>query len=113
MRQDVASRWLAGRSRKSSMTKLPRACAHADADHAHSIRPFGACVLIGIFVTLFGARDRIDSETESGGNLGSFLIEYALDDVNVSPQPEEALKRLQAGLSQVRPISVRYLANSE
>ncbi len=70
-------------------------------------------VIIAIIVTLFGAEDRIDSEIDSGVNLGSLLIEYALDNVSASSQPEEALKRLQLELTKVRHISVAYQTAAE
>ncbi|MEJ0095073.1 MAG: ATP-binding protein [Methylocella sp.] len=69
----------------------------------------GLGIAIAIFVTLYDSKSRIDSEIASGVNLGSLLIEYALDNVSVSPDPEEALKQLQLELSKVRHISVSYL----
>ncbi len=73
----------------------------------------GLGVVIAIFVTLYDSKNRIDSEIASGVNLGSLLIEYALDNVSVSPDPEEALKQLQLGLSKVRHIAVAYLPSPE
>jgi two-component system, NarL family, sensor histidine kinase UhpB len=65
-------------------------------------------ILTAIAVTLNDAESRIRSESVSGVNLGSVLIEYALDDVATSPHPEAALRRLQTELQNVRHISVRY-----
>jgi two-component system sensor histidine kinase UhpB len=73
----------------------------------------GFGVVVAIFVTLFDAKGRIDSEIASGVNLGSVLIEYALDNVGASSDPEAALKQLQLELSRVRHISVSYLVGPE
>jgi len=65
-------------------------------------------IVTAIFVTLYGAKDRIRSEMASGVNLGSILIGYALDDVVVAAEPEEALQQLQDELAHIRHITVRY-----
>src|SRR5208282_1760020 len=61
-----------------------------------------------VVVTLYDAKSRIQSESASGIDLGTILIEYALNDVAISPDPEAALRRLQTELENVRHISVRY-----
>jgi two-component system sensor histidine kinase UhpB len=72
-------------------------------------------LVIGIFAatitTLYGARDRIHSETESGVNLGSRLIEYALNDIAEAPHPDEVLRQLREDVAHVRHIKVAYLAD--
>jgi two-component system sensor histidine kinase UhpB len=75
-----------------------------------------ACLLVlGILAatisTLYGARERIHSEIDSGVNLGRRLIEYALDDIAVSNNPSEALRQLQDDLAHVRHIQVVYLTD--
>ena len=70
----------------------------------------GFGIVIAIFVTLSNAKGRIDSEVASGVNLGGVLIEYALDNVGASSDPEASLKQLQLELSRVRHISVSYIA---
>jgi two-component system sensor histidine kinase UhpB len=70
----------------------------------------GIGILIAIFVTLSNAKSRIDSEVASGVSLGGVLIEYALDNVGASSDPEASLKQLQLELSRVRHISVSYVA---
>lgn len=65
-------------------------------------------IVTSVVVTLCDAKSRIRSESVSGINLGTTLIEYALDDVATSPDPEAALRRLQTELENVRHISVRY-----
>lgn len=65
-------------------------------------------IVTAVIVTLYDAESRIRSESASGINLGNVLIEYALDDVASSPDPESALRRLQTELQNVRHISVRY-----
>jgi two-component system sensor histidine kinase UhpB len=75
-----------------------------------------ACLLVlGILAatisTLYGARDRIHMEVDSGVNLGRRLIEYALDDITVSNDPSKALQQLQDDLAHVRHVKVFYLAD--
>jgi two-component system sensor histidine kinase UhpB len=65
-------------------------------------------IVAAIFVTLYGATERIRSEIASGVNLGGILIGYALDDVVVAADPEEALQQLQDELAHIRHITVRY-----
>lgn len=65
-------------------------------------------IVTAVVVTLYGAKDRISSEIASGVNLGEILIDYALDDVVASAEPEQAMQRLQDELAQIRHISVRY-----
>jgi len=61
-----------------------------------------------IVVTLYDARDRIDSEIASGANIGSRLIAYALQHIDASADPDAALMRLQQELSAVRHVRVAY-----
>ncbi len=65
-------------------------------------------IITSVVVTLYHAKSRIQSESASGTDLGTILIEYALNDVATSPDPEAALRRLQTELENVRHISVRY-----
>lgn len=65
-------------------------------------------IAAAIFVTLYDARGRIESETNSGVELGGLLIDYALDDVAVSANPDDALERLLLALRHVRHITVEY-----
>ncbi len=68
-------------------------------------------ILAATVTTLYGARDRIHSEIESGVNLGSRLMEYALDDVAASADPAEALRQLREDLAHVRHVKVAYVAD--
>ncbi len=68
-------------------------------------------ILAATVTTLYGARDRIHSEIDSGVNLGSRLMEYALDDVESSPDPAKALQQLREDLAHVRHIKVAYVAD--
>jgi len=70
-------------------------------------------IIVATIATLYGAQDRIRSETDSGVNLGLRLIEYALDDVAVSPEPEVALQKLREDLAHVRHIKMAYHARLE
>jgi len=68
-------------------------------------------IVIATIATLYGAQDRIRSEIDSGVNLGRRLIEYALDDITVSPAPEKALQQLREDLAHVRHIKMAYHTN--
>lgn len=65
-------------------------------------------MLAAISVTLLAARSRIGSEIQSGVNMGSLLIGYALEKMEVAQRPDEALTRLRRELAHVRHISVHY-----
>ncbi len=68
-------------------------------------------IAVATGVTLYDARDRIALETASGITIGSHLIEYALDNVEVAPDPDAALRQLQTELVHVRHIRVEYKAD--
>ncbi len=68
-------------------------------------------MLAAISVTLLAARSRIGSETQSGVNMGSLLIGYALEKMEVAQWPDDALTRLRRELAHVRHISVHYEPN--
>ncbi|QXX73645.1 histidine kinase [Methylovirgula sp. HY1] len=65
-------------------------------------------MLAAVGVTLLAARSRIGSEIQSGVNMGSLLIGYALEKMEVAQQPDAALARLRHELAHVRHISVHY-----
>jgi len=68
-------------------------------------------IVIATIATLYGAQDRIRSETDSGVNLGRRLIEYALDDIAVAPDPAAALQKLREDLAHVRHVKTVYHTN--
>jgi len=70
-------------------------------------------ILAAIVSTLYGARDRIHSEIDSGVNLGSRLIEYALDNIAASQNPSASLQKLMDDLSHVRHIKVIYVPDGK
>jgi two-component system sensor histidine kinase UhpB len=65
-------------------------------------------MLAAIGVTLFAARARIGSETQSGITMGSLLIGYALEKMAVTQDADDAFTRLRSELAQVRHIKVHY-----
>lgn len=65
-------------------------------------------IVIAIVVKLSDARERIAAETASGLTIGGHLIEYALEDIRFSADPEIALNRLKIELSHVRHIRLGY-----
>lgn len=71
-----------------------------------SILLFG--MIAAIAATLFAARSRIGSETQSGITMGTLLISYALEKTATAKAPDDALARLGLELAHVRHISVRY-----
>lgn len=59
-------------------------------------------------VALIDAPKRVALEIASGVTIGGHLIDYALDDIKTSANPDTALERLRNELSQVRHIRVEY-----
>lgn len=66
-------------------------------------------MLAAIVVTLFAARSRIGSETQSSVTVGSLLIGYALEKMATTQESDDALTRLRRELAEVRHISVHYV----
>jgi two-component system, NarL family, sensor histidine kinase UhpB len=73
-------------------------------------------LLLGIFVaiiaTLMNAPSRVAGEIASGLTIGGHLIDYALEDIKFSADPNAALNRLKTQLSHVRHIRVEYKSPS-
>lgn len=65
-------------------------------------------MLAAISATLFAARSRIGSETQSSVTVGSLLIGYALEKMAVTQDADEAFTRLRRELAEVRHINVHY-----
>jgi two-component system, NarL family, sensor histidine kinase UhpB len=65
-------------------------------------------IVAAIVATLIDAPSRVALETASGVTIGGHLINYALDDIKFSVDPDSALLRLQQELAHVRHIRVGY-----
>jgi two-component system sensor histidine kinase UhpB len=65
-------------------------------------------IIAAIVATLVDAPSRVALETASGVTIGGHLVNYALEDVEFSADPDTALQRLQQELAHVRHIRVGY-----
>jgi two-component system, NarL family, sensor histidine kinase UhpB len=65
-------------------------------------------IVVAVGVSLIGAPERVTAETASGFQIGSHLINYALDEIRLSTDPTIGLDRLKTELSHVRHIRVGY-----
>jgi two-component system, NarL family, sensor histidine kinase UhpB len=66
-------------------------------------------IIIAVGATLIDAPNRVALETASGLTIGGHLIDYALEDIKLSANPDAALERLKKELSHVRHIRVKYM----
>ena len=66
-------------------------------------------IIVAVGATLINAPNRVAVETASGLTVGGHLIDYALEDVKLSANPDAALERLKKELSHVRHIRVEYM----
>jgi two-component system sensor histidine kinase UhpB len=65
-------------------------------------------IMAAIIAMLVDAPGRVALETASGVTIGSHLIDYALEDIKFSADPDSALDRLLQELAHVRHIRVGY-----
>lgn len=65
-------------------------------------------IIAAIVATLVDAPGRVALETASGVTIGGHLIDYALEDIKFSADPDSALDRLMQELAHVRHIRVGY-----
>lgn len=68
-------------------------------------------IIIAVVATLIDAPSRVVAESASGITIGGHLINYALDDIEFSVDPNAALQRLEEELAHVRHIRVGYRPN--
>jgi two-component system, NarL family, sensor histidine kinase UhpB len=65
-------------------------------------------IVVAIGAVLIDAPSRVAKEIASGITIGGHLVDYALNDIKFSPDPDAALERLKTELSHVRHIRVEY-----
>jgi two-component system, NarL family, sensor histidine kinase UhpB len=66
-------------------------------------------IIVAVGATLIDAPNRVAVEIASGLTIGGHLIDYALEDIKLSANPDAALERLKKELSHVRHIRVEYM----
>jgi len=69
-------------------------------------------IVVSIVAILIDAPSRVAGEIASGMTVGGHLIDYALEDIRFSADPDVALDRLRRELSHVRHVRVEYRSPS-